>query len=75
MKTKSLTIKQVRHRVREIEQEAADGDFEAAHSKEDDLFHDLLEFIAFGHYEVGDPRTLAFEALRSKTLNFMRPCA
>jgi hypothetical protein len=72
---KNLTVKQIRRRIREIEAAATSGDFEAAHSMEDALFHDLLEFLAFGHYQPGDPRTFAFEALRSKTFQFKRPCA
>lgn len=72
---KNLTTKQVRRRVREIEKVAASGDFEAAHSMEDGLFTDLVEFLAFGYYQPGEPRNLAFEALRSKTIKFKRPCA
>lgn len=71
---KTMTVKTIRRRVREIEA-IAPGDFEAAHAKEDQLFEDLLRFLAFGQYDPAQARELCFEALRAKTINFRRVCA
>lgn len=49
------------------------GDYEAAHSREDDLYYDLLKAIAAG--ECDDPEACARVAISSKHLDFPRYCA
>lgn len=65
-----MTPQTVRMRIREIK--LSDGDDEAQHSKEDDLWEDVLFAISTG---VDNPQELAKEALRSKKLKFCRWCA
>ncbi len=65
-----LTTKEVRDKVWDIGQKA--GDFEAAHSDEDDLYEEVLKAIVAGH---DDPVELAKAALLTKKINFARHCA
>lgn len=67
-----MTKKQIQRRLKEIRQLAEAKDFEAAHSREDDLFQSLVEFVAFGYWTETDLRDIAYEALRSKTIQFNR---
>lgn len=65
-----MTVRDVEQRVLEIGALASDD--EAAHSKEDDLYCDVLEAIKSGHET---PSSLASAALKSKELEFDRWCA
>jgi len=65
-----MTIDEIRKRVAGIEEEAWDA--EVAHSNEDDLYIDVLRFIAEGDTEVAP---LAREALRVREITFPRWCA
>ncbi len=68
-----MTIKDVRAKLKEIRAKAAEGDYEAAHSKEDDLFEAVLRYIAKD--PVGELALLAGEALKSKRIKFGRYAA
>ncbi len=69
-----LTPAKVAERVRLIA--AADGDPELAHSREDDLYWDVLSEIArYSHVDSGVGRfcaQLAAEALKTKDVDFPR---
>lgn len=68
-----MDIAHIRARFEDIRRAAAEGDFEAAHSKEDDLHQDVLRAIQGGHEF---PAVLAFEALATTIeLDFPRHCA
>lgn len=67
----TMTRATVRERVDAISR--ASGDFERAHSLEDQLFEDVLLAVARG--EADDPRAVAEEALESTKLVFQRACA
>lgn len=63
---------EVRRAVALIEESAKAGDFEQAHSLEDDMMIGVLEAIASGNAQAG---YLAAEALKSREIDFPRPCA
>lgn len=66
-----MTIFEVRERLEEIKTLANDS--EAAHSREDGLYFDVLRAIADG--ETDDPAGLAAEALKTLGIDFDRWCA
>ena len=65
-----MTVKEVRARVQEIKEKR--GDYEVAHSLEDDLRRDVLQEIARGTRK---SRALAGEVLKSRHIKFARVCA
>jgi hypothetical protein len=67
-----MTLEDVQARVAEIRSIGA-GDPEAAHSKEDDLYRDVLQFIAYGPQ--GLHKELAYAALETQEEDFPRWCA
>lgn len=69
---KNLTVEDVKARVKEIKELVKD-DRESAHSKEDDLFMDVLKAIAKGRCD--DSTALAKEALKTTKLKFARLCS
>jgi len=68
-----MTPKQVRNRVNKIRAEARD--FEKAHSMEDKLHQDVLWYIATSQLTLEEARDLAYEAMRTRTIQFGRHCA
>jgi hypothetical protein len=60
-----MTLEEVRKRIAEIKEISHDG--EAAHSKEDDLYFDVLTAIAEGH---PDAQELAREALKADEIPY-----
>lgn len=66
-----MTVATVRLRLKEI-RECVDDD-ERAHSKEDDLLHEVIQAIASG--KTDDPQGIALEALQSREIVFSRWCA
>lgn len=66
-----MTVADVTTRAKNIELVA--GDFEVAHSDEDDLHHDVLKAIADGNCD--NPAALAKEALKTLDIEFPRYCA
>jgi hypothetical protein len=66
-----VRVTTVRQRVADIE--AVSGDPEDAHSDQDTLYRDVLEFIA-GH-DRDLPGRLAAEALKVEEIDFPRWCA
>lgn len=62
----------IQQRLIAIASAATQGDDEAAHSLEDQLFFDVLTEIAAG---ASDARVLARLAIRSRELKFARHCA
>ncbi len=63
-----MDIAEVRSRIRSIK--ASKGDNEVAHSKQDELYEDVLRAIARGA-----DRALAREALKVQKIEFERWCA
>ena len=70
MQTTMMTLQEVRERVAEIER--IQDNNEAAHTAEDDLYHDVLESLA--HCKDRYARRLAAEALKSQKIAFGRWC-
>lgn len=68
-----MNVSDVQKRLEDIANEADDGDNEAAHSMEDDLYFAVLKAIAEG--KTDDPQSLAREALKSADIEFTRWCA
>lgn len=66
-----MTVKEIQDRLEDIRVKH-DGDDEAQHSKEDNLWEDVLRAISKGAI---NPRELATAALKSKDLSFSRWCA
>ena len=66
-----MTVEDIREMVKEIEQVRDDP--EVAHSREDDLYHDLLHAIASGTCR--DAAACAKEALLTEKISFPRWCA
>jgi hypothetical protein len=66
-----MTVKDVEARVAEIRALAHDP--EAAHSREDSLWAEVLDTIASGWSD--DPRNLAYAALQTQKIEFARWCA
>ena len=64
-----MTVKEVRKKVREIRL-LAKVDAEVAHSKEDDLYLEILRSIAAGKCE--SPRDCAVAALKTVKIKFSR---
>jgi hypothetical protein len=64
-----VNTRDVEARVREVRDMAERGDFEMAHSLEDQLYADVLEAIADGY---ADTAALASEALLTKEIEFDR---
>lgn len=67
---KHISIRQIKNSVKSIEKKAT-FDNEAALKAEHTLYAETLEAIAFG-VGLGDPRTMAFEALRTQTIPMRR---
>lgn len=67
-----VDVAAVRARVEAIAEAAAEGDHEAAHSRQDRLFVDVLRAIALG---AGDAVTLARASLASTEISFEHHCA
>ncbi len=65
-----MTVELVRKRVSEVD--AVKDDDEAAHSREDSLWYDVLSAIANGS---DCAKELAVEALKTEQINFQRWCA
>lgn len=65
-----MTKSEVKKRVKDIKESA--GDYESAHSMEDDLYLDVLNAIADG---AKDAAELAKEAIKTTKINFPRHCA
>jgi len=65
-----MTLDEVIDRVNQISRLA--GDPEAAHSKEDDLYEDVLKHVAWANHECS---ALAAAALKTKDIDFERWCA
>lgn len=67
-----MDVSHVQQRVQAIADAARD--YEVQHMLEDDLFGDVLKTIALSS---SDPRAqaLAGAALKSREINFQRPCA
>lgn len=65
-----IDLKWVQDRLRLIESGKLDD--EAAHSYEDDLHVEVLQAVAAGH---PDAAVLAFEALKTRDIDFGRWCA
>ena len=71
-----MTLAEVHKRVAEIK--GLVGDPEAAHAEEDDLYCDVLKWLAHEHILTGDTRLaadIAFAALQTQQLKFPRWCA
>lgn len=66
-----MTLRQIRQRLNRIASVAVRGDYEVAHSEEDQLFVDVLRAVADG--TAG--RAEAAAALRSRELMFVRKTA
>ena len=64
-----MTFQSIRDRVARIRTHAEEGDDEAAHGEEDDLWRDVLRAIADG---ADNPRAMAREALETTHLSFER---
>lgn len=60
-------------RLATIREHAETGDYEAAHSEEDDLWRDVLRAIA--DQEVTHPDVIAEMALSTRRIRFERHCA
>lgn len=67
-----MRVEEVIKRVQEIEAVADRGDPEAAHSREDSLYFDVLVAIASGSRNM---RRLAQEAVKAAEIEFVRWCA
>ena len=67
-----MTIEEVQAKVKEIRDIGA-SDPEAAHSKEDDLYRSILQFIADGY--AGLYKEIAYAALETQEEDFPRWCA
>lgn len=67
-----MTINEARHRIKEIQRLADEGDSEAAHSREDRLHQDVLRAIVDG---VDDAPEFAALALSTLSIDFERWCA
>ena len=52
---------------------ASAGDYEAAHSKEDDLYCEFIHHIADGDF--GKLSEMAIEVLKTQSISFPRHCA
>jgi regulator of protease activity HflC (stomatin/prohibitin superfamily) len=72
-KFRVMMPREVTERVEEIRELA--GDYEAAHSREDQLHQDVLRAIATGRYDAKFAAQLAAEALKTTEIDFPRPCA
>lgn len=59
--------------IRNIKHVAASGDYEGAHSLEDDLFEEFVKWIA--HTGTNEQRNVANTVLESKLIDFARECA
>jgi hypothetical protein len=66
-----MTIDDIRKAVKHIE--GVSGDPEAAHSKEDDLYHAFVKHIAKS--EMGNFSIMAKEVLKTEKIKFSRWCA
>ena len=70
-----MNIKYVREKLKEIERLGIiEGDDEAAHDREDDLYIEVLTYIADG-IPAKIASSLAKEALKARKLDFCRWCA
>lgn len=65
-----MDIQEVKTRVQDIKN--FKGDYEAAHSKEDELHREVLKAISEGEE---NPEKLAEEALKTREIDFARYCA
>ena len=59
--------------IRNIKHVAANGDYEGAHSLEDDLFEEFVKWIA--QTGTNEQRNVANTVLESKLIDFARECA
>jgi len=69
-----MSLTEIKERVQAI-QECA-GDYEIAHSKEDALYQDFIEFVATSKdLDIAEVQEKAAEVLKTKQIEFIRYCA
>jgi len=66
-----MNIKEAEDKIALIKQ--LSGDPEAAHSEEDQLYHDFIFYIASAH--LGEVSRIANTILKTKDIKFVRWCA
>lgn len=70
-----MTIDGIKRRVASIRKEAQDDDYEAAHSAENRLHHEVLDAIACGDLDGCTAQEAAAAAMTSLRISFARRCA
>lgn len=68
-----MTLEEVKLAVREIQAAAKEGDYEKAHSLEDQLYHSVL--LSLATTMISRHSDMAKMALRTQELKFDRHCA
>lgn len=68
-----MSPKDIYPRLADIRKYAEEGDYEAAHAAEDDLWRDVLRAIT--DQEVSHPEVIAAMALSTRRIHFERHCA